>query len=192
MSKPATPLSRQATDSSAISRERAWWRMAVSSWRTTIRPPACVLVPAIPSSKPRWTAATTSSSDEPAGDVLLGGVAHLGVDDVVGREVLDALAGHPGQGVGLLHHRDGVVEGLEVALQRPRVGRLGEPATQRLGALRRELVPDLARELHDRRGTQTAVEVVVQQRLRRASDLLAGGGRSGGGWWGPDRGLGMA
>ena len=92
--------------------------------------------PAIPSSKPRWTAATTSSSVQPSGDVLLGGVAHLGVHDAVVGQVLDALAGDPGQRVGLLHHRDGVVERLEVALQRPGVRRLGEPAAQRVGVRR--------------------------------------------------------
>ncbi len=36
-----------------------------------------------------------------------------------------------------LHHRDGVVEGLEVAHQRPGVGGLGEPAAQRLRVGRR-------------------------------------------------------
>ena len=30
-------------------------------------------------------------------EVLLGGVAHLGVDHAVGGQVLDALAGHPGE-----------------------------------------------------------------------------------------------
>jgi hypothetical protein len=51
-------------------------------------------------------------------EVLLRGVADLGVHDAVGREVLDTLAGDPGQVVGGLHHRDGVVEGLQVALER--------------------------------------------------------------------------
>ena len=32
---------------------------------------------------------------EPLGQVLLGRVAHLGVHDTVGGQVLDALAGHP-------------------------------------------------------------------------------------------------
>ena len=67
---------------------------------------------------------------QPAADVLLGGVAHLGVDDAVGGEVLDALAGDPGDRRPVLHDRDGVVEGLEVAHQRAGVGRLGEPATR--------------------------------------------------------------
>ena len=50
-----------ATASSAISIDLAWWRMAVSSGRTTIRPPAA----AMPSSKPSCTAAMTSSRVSP-------------------------------------------------------------------------------------------------------------------------------
>ena len=49
--------------------------------------------------------------------MLLGGVADLGVHHPVGGQVLHALAGDPGDVVGSLHHRDGVVEGLEVTLQ---------------------------------------------------------------------------
>ena len=155
--------------------------MAVSSWRTTILPPDRVVDCSHPLVEPPLDGPDDLVERQAAGDVLLGGVAHLGVHDVVGGEVLHALARDPGQGVGLLHHRDGVVEGLEVALQRARVGRLGEPAAQRLGALRRQLVPDLVGELDDRRRTQTAVEVVVQQRLGRAGDLLGRGGGPGGG-----------
>ena len=163
MSKPATPRSRQAMASSAISIERAWWRIAVSSWRTTIRRrwrPS-------PASKPSWTAATTSSRVRPLVDVLLGGVADLGVDDAVGGQVLDALAGDPGDGRAGLHHGDGVVEGLEVAHQRAGVGRLDEPAAQRLRVGGRELVADLGGELDDRLRPQPTVEVVVQQDLGR-------------------------
>ena len=61
MSKPATPRSRHAIASSAISIDRAWCRIAVSSWRTTILPPLA----AIPASKPSCTAATTSSRVSP-------------------------------------------------------------------------------------------------------------------------------
>ena len=69
---------------------------------------------------------------QPGGDVLLGRVADLGVDDAVRGQVLDALAGHPGQRGGGLHDRDGVVEGLEVAHQRAGVGHRREPRAQRL------------------------------------------------------------
>ena len=61
MSNPTTPESRQATDSSAISRDRAWWRIAVSSWRTTILPSASTM----PASKPDRTAPTTWSRVRP-------------------------------------------------------------------------------------------------------------------------------
>ena len=69
--------------------------------------------------------------------VLLRGVAHLGVHHLVRGQVLDALPGHPAQVLGPLHDRDRVVEGLEVALQRPRVAGLDEPPAQRLGVRRR-------------------------------------------------------
>ena len=168
MSKPTTPSSRCATASSAISRERAWCRIAVSSWRTTIGR----RLAAIPSSKPVLHGRDDLLEGEPLVEVLLGGVADLGVHDAVGGQVLHALPGHPGEVVGALHHRDGVVEGLQVALQRAAVGRLGEPAAERLGVVGRQGVADLAGELDDRRGAQTAVEVVVQQHLRGGPDQL--------------------
>jgi hypothetical protein len=64
---------------------------------------------------------------EAVAQVLLRGVPHLGVHDAVTGQVLDALAGHPGDVVGALHHRNGVVERLEVAHQRAAVRGLGEP-----------------------------------------------------------------
>ena len=85
---------------------------------------------------------------QPGLDVLLGGVADLGVDDAVGGQVLDALAGHPGHRRTGLHHADGVVEGLQVALQRAGVGGLGEPrrrATRRSARHRRRAADDRSR-----------------------------------------------
>ena len=95
----------------------------------------------MPSAKPASTASTTSSRSKPGLDVQLGGEPHLGVDDAVGGEVLDALPGHPVQRVGRLHHRDGVREALEVADQVPlrasrrrtscaERGRVGRPAAR--------------------------------------------------------------
>ena len=107
--------------------------------------------------------------------MLLGGVADLGVDHPVGGEVLDALPGDPGECVGRLHHRDGVVEGLEVALQRARVGRLREPPPERLGVAGRQVVADLAGELDDRLRAQPTVEVVVEEHLGRPVYLVTGG-----------------
>ena len=65
----------------------------------------------------------------------LRGEAHLGVDDAVGGQVERALAGHPVDRLGVLHHADGVREGLQVPHQRAGVGRLPEPA--RRGSRRR-------------------------------------------------------
>ena len=89
---------------------------------------------------------------EPRGDVLLGGVADLGVDDPVGRQVGDALARHALDGGLRLHHRDGVVERLEIAHQRAGVGRLREPSAETVGVIRGEDVTDLVGELEHRRG----------------------------------------
>ena len=116
---------------------------------------------------------------QPGGQVLLGGVADLGVDHAVLGQVEHALAGHPAQLRLGLHHRDGVVEGLQVALERPAVGRLLEPAPQRLRVLRRQRVPGLGRELEDRLRPQPAVEVVVQQDLGGPGEQLAGDGTFG-------------
>ena len=52
--------------------------------------------------------------------VLLGGVADLGVDHPVGGEVLHALAGHPVQPRLGLHHRQGLVERLAGSAPRSR------------------------------------------------------------------------
>ena len=111
---------------------------------------------------------------EAAGHVQLGGEPDLGVDHAVGGEVLGALGGHPDDRVAGLHDADRVGEGLEVALQRPGVGRLDEPAAELVGVGRREaVVAGLLGELDDRRRSQAAVEVVVQQHLGRpAYDVL--------------------
>ncbi len=63
-------------------------------------------------------------------DVLFGRPADLGVDDAVVGEVLGRLAGHPGDALGRLHHRDGVRERLEIALQRAGVGAVAKPLAQ--------------------------------------------------------------
>ncbi len=68
--------------------------------------------------------------------------------------------------------RDGVVEGLQVALERPAVGGLGEPPAQRLGVVGGQVVPAVVGELEDGLRPQTAVEVVVQQGLRCLADLV--------------------
>ena len=56
---------------------------------------------------------------EPSGEVLLGCIPALGIDHPVSGKVLGTLARHPEEAVAGLHHRESVVEGLEVARQRP-------------------------------------------------------------------------
>ena len=168
MSKPATPRSRQAIESSAISRDRAWCRIAVSSCRTVMPVGGHALLEAL------LDGGDDLVEGEAGGDVLLGRVADLGVDDAVRRQVLDALARDPRQRGGGLHDRDGVVEGLEVLHQRAGVGHRREPLTQRLGVGSGQRVPHLRGQLDDRGRPQPPVEVVVQQHLRRPPDLLRG------------------
>ncbi|GAA2915289.1 hypothetical protein GCM10020221_08730 [Streptomyces thioluteus] len=117
---------------------------------------------------------------EPGLQVLLGGVAHLGVDDAVRGQVLGALGGDPDQRLAGLHDGAGVREGLQVALQRARVGGLAEPYPQLLGVgLGEAVVAGLAGQLDDRGGTQAAVEMVVEEHLRGATDLFGRGNGPG-------------
>ena len=113
----------------------------------------------------------------PALEVLLGGVADLGVHDTVGGQVHDALARDPAYVLRALHHRDRVVEGLQVARQRAGVAGLDEPGAEPLrgvGAVG-QLVADLVGDLEDRLRAQPSVEVVVQQDLGGAGDQLRDG-----------------
>lgn len=70
---------------------------------------------------------------EPGLQVLLGRVAHLGVDDPVLGEILGALGGDPHQRLTRLHDGTGVGEGLQVPLQGPGVGGLAEPDAEFVG-----------------------------------------------------------
>src|SRR3712207_7803595 len=55
-------------------------------------------------------------------------------------------------------------EGLQVLLQRPRVGRPSEPVAQVLRVVRGEVaVPVRVGQLQHRRGSQAAVQMVVQE-----------------------------
>ena len=58
---------------------------------------------------------------------LLRRIPRLGVDHTISREVLSTLGSHPEQRVGMLHHADRVLEGLQIPRQRPGVSRLSEP-----------------------------------------------------------------
>src|SRR6476620_416741 len=67
-------------------------------------------------------------------------------------QVLDAFRGHPDQRLAGLHHRGGVHECLQVALQRTGVGGLGEPPRQvRDDRGRQAVVAVLLGEFHQRR-----------------------------------------
>ena len=106
-------------------------------------------------------------------EVLLGGVAALGVDDAVGGEVLRALAGDAEEALAGLHDGQGVVERLEVARQGAGVGALAEPGAERSGLGRGQgVVADVRGQLDDGLRAQPAVEVVVQQDLGRAAQVV--------------------
>ena len=99
----------------------------------------------------------------------------LGVHDVVERQILDALVGNPVQRLRRLHDADRVGEGLQVALERSAVRggaeELGEAVDVGRGQV---VVAGLLGEVEDGRGSQPAVEVVVQQRLGRPPDGVHG------------------
>ena len=101
---------------------------------------------------------------------------HLRVHDAVGREILRTLSSDPHQGVARLHHGQRVVERFEVEdevlLVRPR----HEPLRELVDIGRRQ--PGVAArfgELDHRRGPHTAIEVIVQQGLRRSAKGLERG-----------------
>ena len=108
--------------------------------------------------------------------MLLGGPADLGVDDTVVGQVLGRLPRDPGQALRGLHHADGMGEGLQVALQRPRVRAVAEPARQAVRVGRGQVgVRELLRQLGHGGRAHAAVEVVVEQDLGRGADGLNGG-----------------
>ena len=110
---------------------------------------------------------------EPPLEVLLGRVADLGVDDPVGREILGALARDAHQRLARLHHTDRVRERLEVEHEVLPIGSTGHPGAELSDVARREpLVAGLVGELHDRGGTESAVQMVVEQDLGRGPDAL--------------------
>ena len=112
---------------------------------------------------------------EPVLDVELGREPDLGVHDAVGGEVLGALGGDALDRVAVLHHADRVGERLEVEHEVVALGAAVEPGRELLDVGRRQLaVVELLGELDDGRRPQAAVEVVVQEHLRRPPDHLVG------------------
>ena len=138
MSKPTTPSSRCRTATSAISTERAAWRMAVTMSPTVIERPSA------PRRKPSEHRLDHFVEREAAIGQELGRHPHLGVDDPIRGEVLDALGAHAFDRIARLHHCDGMTEALEIELEGFAVGAEGEPARKLIGIGRRQLaIPDL-------------------------------------------------
>ncbi len=165
MSKPTTPSSRWRTASSAISTDRAAWRIAVTISPTLIGRPCRARAEAGEHRLDRLVEA------QPALDAQLGRHPHLGVDDTVRGEVLHALGRDPLDRVSGLHHRHRVPNRLEVQLQALAVRPSGEPGAQLAGiGGGQRAVSGRGRQLDDGGGSQPAVEVVVQQDLGGALD----------------------
>ena len=151
---------------------RAACRIAVSSWRTTIRPAA---PRPSPSPKPSLTASTTSSRVSPLCDVLLGGVADLGVDHAVRGQVLARTRGRPGAARrrSASPRRCGRTSPGSAPASRSRPPRrTSGPASPASSA--GQLVADLGGEVDDRLRAQPAVEVVVEQHLGGAARTCRG------------------
>ena len=100
--------------------------------------------------------------------VLLGRVAELGVDDTVGREILDGFLRDAEQVFAFAHRGHRVVERGEVLDERARIRGVVEPFFEDLRVTRRNLVADLTEVVDDGLRTQATVEVVVECNLREA------------------------
>ncbi len=126
MSKPTTPSSRYRTASSAISRERAACRIAVTSAPTRIECPAAAAIaspfagsrPAPPRRPARGSARPRRAARAPSAPRRRRRRPRRGPRRTRAPR---------GQALRGLHDRDGVGERLQVALQRSRVGAVAEP-----------------------------------------------------------------
>ena len=75
--------------------------------------------------------------------------AHLAVDDSISGQVLHELRSYPPQARCCLHD-NGLIEGFQIAHQRSRVRRLGEPATKIIGSIGWRYMSDIGGQLDDR------------------------------------------
>ena len=108
--------------------------------------------------------------------VQLGGKTHLGVDDTVLDQVLDALFGDSLERFGGLHHADGMGEALQVANKVAPGSSRYEPRRELLRIGRRQVaVTVLGSELHHCGRPQAAVEVVVEEHFRGTANLVEPG-----------------
>jgi len=100
-------------------------------------------------------------------------VPDLGVDDAVRREIRAALVRDPLHRFGRLHDCDRVGEAAQVQRQRAGRGARAEPAAElgRIGR-RQPVVLELLRELDDGLRPEAAVEVVVEEHLRRGPERV--------------------
>ena len=174
MSKPATSRSRYSTASSAISRDRAAWRMAVSRARTRIWWPATAAA-ADPAANPSRTASITSRNDSPR-SVCCSGAKRTSAYTTpsAARSWAHSDPTRTSDFAGL-HDADGVREGLEISDERAGIGGGDEPAAQLFRVAGGQLrIPGRLGELDDRRRAQSTVQVVVQQHLRGGSDGVDG------------------
>ena len=105
--------------------------------------------------------------------VQLRGEPHLGVHDAVGGEVERGLTRDAVQRGRRLHHRERVLERRQVLEDVAGAGPTREPRRELVRIGRGEVrVSDRVGELDDRRGPQPAVEVIVEQDLRRRPHRL--------------------
>ena len=108
-------------------------------------------------------------------DVQFGREPDLGVHHVVGGQVFDTLVRHPVQRLGRLHHPDRVRERFQVAHQRSAVRGGAEERRELVDVGRGQVVVAVRRgQLQHGGRTQPAVEMVVQQGLRRVADRFQG------------------
>jgi hypothetical protein len=123
------------------------------------------------------TASITASSESPALGVQLWRKPNLGVDDAVGSEILGAFASDPFDRRGGLHHAHGVGERLQIQGEVLAVGAPQHPCGELVGIGGGEIgVAGFVGKLDDRRGSQPAVEMVVEQDLGGSADALERGG----------------
>jgi hypothetical protein len=81
--------------------------------------------------------------------MLLGCVAHFGIDHTVRGEILGTFRCHPDKGLSGLHHGNRVHEGLQIALERTGVGRFLDPRSQLVGIFRGEVMANIRCQLDD-------------------------------------------
>jgi hypothetical protein len=98
--------------------------------------------------------------------MLLWRPARLRVNDPIGCQVCHELSSDPAQIRRCLHHRDGLIESLQVWHQRARVGRFGEPPTKIIGTLGGQFVPDVGSQFDDRLRPQPTIEMIMERDLR--------------------------